>query len=333
MSKLTVLNDLHIGAIRSSGTTPFTAYALRKYLLEKVESLLPESDLLLNGDTFDTANVPLVDLQAIYTILAKWLQKGYKLYNAAGNHDLPKSSDVYSSYDFLSKLLDMQFPGQHITIKESTMTPYGYVIPHIRNQALFDLELAKVPECDFLFLHCNVDNNFAVQSDQSLNITTEQINVSKARQVIVAHEHNYRKYGKVLIPGNQFGSSVADWVNPADKFFAVIEDGVVSTVRCTLRAEEFIDMDWQNVSLTDHKFVRISGTASADEASKAINAVNKLRKEHKAFVVTNAVTVQSEDSTQIFEANLESVQSFSVWDTLKLVFTPEEFKVLESLPK
>ena len=54
MKPLLILNDCHIGVKRSAGTTPASALALRRYLLDSFRSLLPDDkDVLVLGDLFD----------------------------------------------------------------------------------------------------------------------------------------------------------------------------------------------------------------------------------------------------------------------------------------
>ncbi len=60
---LRVINDTHIGAIRSAGTTAASQLALRKHILERFQKLLPAAgDLLINGDLFDSFSAPMNDV-------------------------------------------------------------------------------------------------------------------------------------------------------------------------------------------------------------------------------------------------------------------------------
>lgn len=335
MSKLTILNDIHSGAIRAEGTTTFSQLALRLFINAELKRLLPaDGDLMILGDLFDTTHVPMYDLLAVYESLYDWLAADAtrKLYNARGNHDASKTSNIMSSFDFLGSLLSRQFPQQYVHIDEAAMTPYGYVIPHCRNQDLFNMELALVPECDYLFLHCNVDNNFAAQSDQSLNISLQQVQDSKAKLMIVAHEHHSRLLSKVVLPGNQIPSSIADWLSKQNKRRLVITDGVLSEEFVNKRDDLYLELDWKNpVDFTGKKFIRIVGSATAEEAAAVVTYINSVRKQSDAFVVGNAVHIESEDMEVDITNSLEAVQSFSIMGALKEAFTEEEFKVLEKL--
>lgn len=333
---LTILNDLHIGVNRSAGTTPASQVELRNYIRAEFKRLLPsEGDLMVLGDLFDTNNVPLGEVFETFKLLNTWLSENpnSKFYNVAGNHDLSKTTTVLSSFQFLGNLLSMTHPDQYVHIEKPCDTYYGYVIPHLRNQELFDHELSKVPECDYLFLHVNVNNHFAAQSDQSLNISLQQLQEVKAKTVVCGHEHHFREIAKVVLPGNQVASSVADWAGEEDKHYLTLRDGKLTKQVCSQKSKLFVDMNWKELRVTDHKFVRVSGEAAAEEISSAITAINKLRAGHPAFVITNAVTAVSEDGSaaEIFSKSLESVQRFSIIDALKKVLDKDELAVLEKL--
>lgn len=331
---LTCISDTHIGAIRSAGTTPVTQYALRQHVLSEFKRLLPSTgDLLLNGDLFDTNNIPISDVLQTYIILNDWLTQhpDSKLYNATGNHDASRTSNVLSSFQFLGKLLKLAHPDRYVHIEEPMMTPHGYVIPHLRNQDLFDHALSQVPECPFLFLHANFDNGFAAQSDQSLNVSREQAEICKARLIVFGHEHHKRIVGKVIIPGNQIATSVSDWLSPQDKGYVTVTNGKLGYVTSAARAAEFVELDWRNLEISDHKFVRVSGEATSEEASDVVNTINAFRKKSDAFVITNAVAISTGGVKVDFDSTLASVQHFSVLDALKEIMTPEEMAVLEAL--
>ena len=331
---LTVLNDGHCGAIRGAGTTDASRWALRKHLLQGLKSLLPDTgDLLYLGDLFDTNNVPVADVLHVYLIFDEWLTSHptAKLYNAAGNHDESKTSNVLSSFQFLGALLTRRFPDRYIHIeKAGKAIPYGYVIPHIRNQDLFDHELTKVPQCQTLFLHCNYDNNFAVQSDQSLNLSPSQVEALPVDNVVIAHEHHHRKVGKVWIPGNQVASSVSDWLPAVDKFCVTVSKLGLQFKAVAVRADEYIDMDFSQLEETDKKFIRVSGKAEPEQVNAIMTKINKLRAAVDAFVIANAVTVASDEGlSEVFSSNLESLQRFSVIDALRKILTPAEMVIVE----
>lgn len=329
---LVILNDVHIGAIRSGGTTPSTALALRKKILDDFEKLLhKDKDLMLLGDLFDKANIPLTDVLDTYKILASWLTNNptNKLYNVAGNHDLSGSSNVLSSFQFLGALLKHSFPGRYVHIEEPKQIPYGYVVPHLRNQEMFDLALSQAPAHTVLFLHANFESPFAQHSDQSLNFTHDQ--VKKAKLVVCAHEHQARSHKNVEIPGNQIASSVSDWLGAKTKRFLTLDETGFYYTDCVNNYEEFLVQDWRDLEDTGHVFVRVEGLASTEQASEVVNAINRFRKTSPALVITNAVKIESDGTTVDFESTLEKVQGFNVMEALRSFLSAEEMKIIESL--
>jgi hypothetical protein len=212
------------------------------------------------------------------------------------------------------------------------MTPHGYIIPHLPNQQLFDAALAAVPECKVLYLHCNYDNNFAAMSDQSLNLSKEQAAASIAEAIVIAHEHKSKRVGKVFIPGNQIASSCSDWLGVRVKFYTTVDAGVVSLLPVETTGG-FAELDWQALDgLSEAKFVRVTGNATADQAAQVVTAISKLRQTSQAYVITNGVSIAAEDGTAaVFETALEGVQAFSVMAALRELMTEEEMIKLEAL--
>lgn len=333
---LTVLNDVHIGCTRAGGTTLETQWLLRQHILHSFYSLLPpETDLMLLGDLFDTVNAPIHDVLKTYQILKGWcvLNPDNTLYIVAGNHDLSRSSNVLSSFDFLCALL--QDAGVRVcAIKQPTMTPYGYVVPHLPNQAIFDEALSLVPACNVLFLHCNYDNKFAAQSDQSLNLSKEQAELLPVQSLLFGHEHSSRRTGKAYIPGNQIASSVSDWLGQRAKMFATVDNsGTITLNQCPDWVTEngFRELDWQTLESVPHKFIRVTGTATADQAGAVVTAISKYRQISPAFVITNGVKIASSGDSEVFEQALDGVQAFSIMSALREFLTPEEITKIEGL--
>ena len=332
---LRIINDVHAGAIRSAGTTPATQMELRQHVVRELAKLLPaDGDLMLQGDLFDTNNVPLSDMLAVYELLDAWMRgtKG-KLYNVFGNHDASKTSNVLSSFQFLGRLLK-RYGERYIHIEEPTMTPWGYVLPHMLNQEQFDIALAKVPQCDYLFVHCNFNNHFAAQSDQSLNISEVQALECKAKKIVFAHEHHPRDSGKVLVPGNQIATSVSDWLQPTDKRFLSLRDDLTSFYTpAAKRGDEFAEVGYADLAAYGGtaKFIRVVGAAKSEQTSTILTAINKFRRASDALVISNSVQIETDGEVIQFDEVLKSAESFSVMAALKPYFTEPEYKVLESL--
>jgi len=331
---LTILNDVHIGVQRSAGTTPISAWNLRQQVLHQFALRIDEvpSDLMILGDLFDSISVPTADFLRTFEILHGWLgQCEYMtLFLVAGNHDAPKTDTTLSSFQLLGRLLS----GLHRNIKiieQPTMTPYGYVVPHVSNQDRFDAALAKVPPCEVLYLHCNFDNKFAAQSDQSLNLSQEQAEACPAKHIVIAHEHQTRKIDKVWIPGNQIVTSVSDCLGSDAKRWTIVENGQPRLEKLYDIQEVFEQMPWDALTESDKPFIRVVGQAAAVQASEVVSAISVYRRQSSALVITNAVKVLAEDGSQVFERSLESVKAFDVMAALKEFLKPEEFSVVEGV--
>lgn len=329
---LTVISDTHIGTVRSSGTTLASQVALTAYIHESFKALLPDSDLMILGDLFDKAEVNLADLLFTYNALSEWLSRGYHLYAISGNHDDHRTTGKLSSFDLLGELLKQLT--HHVTVIKGggAMTPYGYVISHMPNQAMFDAELVKVPECEVLYLHVNYDNFFAAQSDQSLNISKQQVEACKAKRIVIAHEHAQKVEGKVTIPGCQIPTSISDWQGCEAKHVTTVTDtGTVTMQKVVEKSEDYIEQPWSSPVITDHKFVKLVGTATAEQAAQVVSAVAKFRAISTAFVVANGVQISSESGVEGFDESLESVRSFDVMSALGELLSRDEMTVLKEL--
>lgn len=336
MQNLTVLNDWHIGAIRSGGTTPATAYQLRQDLLQQFEDLLSTIDtpLLINGDLFDGPSIPTGDFFRAYQILSDWLARTRRqLMLSNGNHDLSKNSTVLSSFQLLAKLL-IDVHGDLVTHIE-TGTDIGgscYVIPHVANQDLFDLELAKVPLCTYLFVHCNYDNEFAVESDHSLNLSKAWAEKLPAEHIVFGHEHQQQEAlgGKVIIVGNQAPSSISDCLgNVSKQLFRVTGEGPEYEVTWAA-AGDFSEQDWRDLK-DDGRFIRITGHATAAEAAVVAQGIARFRSQAKALVITNAVKIEGTDDAEVLALSHEEVTAFNVEAALMELLEPEEQAKVQAL--
>lgn len=330
---LTILNDCHIGVERSAGTTIATRAALKQHVTNSFGRQLPaEGDLMILGDLFDRYVVDVADTLETIRLLSGWLMLNIgKLIIVAGNHDLSKTSGIQGSVHLVASVLEYMHPRKSVLITEPTMTDHGYVIPHLPNQAAFDAALAEVPECDYLFLHVNYDNKFAAQSDQSLNISREQVEASKAKFIICGHEHQFRRGPKMLLPGNQIATSVADWQGCTNKVRVVIVDGEGVLEPVVSKDSEYIELPWTDLQVTPHKFVRVIGEATTEQAAQVVTAVAKFRAISPALVIGNAVQIATEGSMEGFSESLESVRAFDVWAALGEVLEASELKTLQDL--
>lgn len=331
---LTIINDTHLGVRRSAGTTKDSQHALSQYILSAFGDLLSladSGDLLINGDLFDRFEVDKLTEFETFRQLVEWLRRNpsQHLFLAAGNHDLSRDSSRRSSFDNLCQYLRSFALAQVVVINGGFHQIDDWaVIPHMANQELFDAELEKALNNDIkhLFLHCNYDNHFAAQADHSLNLSAEQALKFAERGItlVLAHEHNKRRIGNVVIVGNQIATSVADLANDTgDKQYAVLRDGELTTEDFWPVSELYTAVDWQDELPEDASFIRVEGEADYSQAAEVVERIAAWRKQSDAFVITNAVRVGTMDTGHLAE-DVRS-EKFDIWQAL-MAHLPDDLK-------
>lgn len=354
-----VVNDLHIGARRAAGTTPASAAALRQCIVDAFSNLTSSrlsKEVVVNGDLFDSYDIPHNDLLGAYAACAAFLlqDEGHRLHLLPGNHCLSKSSTDLSSFELMGRFLVGRFGAQvsyHDRggwIDESNGV---YAIPHLVNQALFDQALQEVPaETKFLLLHCNAMSPFAEHSDHSLNLGREQALelIRRGATIILGHEHHRRDLmgGKLIVVGNQFPTSIADCVTPegrasTGKDCLVIDGGEVKRVPTWTPADTygFHPVDVQSLMADGCAaysdllgFVRVTGEVEAEQAADALRAISRLRQTCNAFVVGNSIKVRhgGEEIEDILDG-VEDVRKVDVVSMLMEALTEEQREAVRAL--
>lgn len=359
MKPLLILNDVHIGVKREAGTTPASQCAVQAYIRTEFELTLQrylDHDLLIAGDLFDGFFIDPAEMLKTYYILADWLkQSGNTLLLMAGNHDIGKRNDRLSSFDLLASFLVARFESQVKVIKDELYTHAGniHVIPHCMNQDLFDLELQKARDLPdgVVVLHANIDNGFTENSDHSLNVEATWLSrLTKKHVLMFAHEHQNRILrfdgGKsVFAMGNQWPSSISDCLAHGEaqkdgtKYAHVIREsfedpGEYEFLRTPTwkREGDFEQQDWTDLQASPAHFIRVTGSASAEQAAEVINAVAKFRQQSDAFVITNAVVINGvAGMDELAELTFEQVKAVNVLDALLEMLTAEEGAVIKQL--
>ncbi len=329
-----VINDLHVSATRVAGTTPTSAADLKKFTLDSFESFMSGANepVLIAGDLFDVWQASLSDVLRTYQILKAWLTKGHKLVVMAANHDLSTDSSKFGSLQFLMALLSDE-PNVQFVIHAGAWVAEGmYCVPHVANSDLFDMELAKVPECEVLFLHANLDNPWACSSDHSLNVTREQLDKLPAKLVYFGHEHHARRLGKAFVGGVQWPTSVLDCLDKKDKFAYRITGTVVEPIKTWDSATNYEEIDWRNPAPSTAQFIRFIGHATPAEAADMADVIARYRKTSDAFVVSNAVRVGNDDEGDTINLDsLEAISQFNVMEALKDFLDAEDVAIIEKL--
>jgi calcineurin-like phosphoesterase family protein len=342
MTPLYKTSDWHLGVNRVAGCTPATSYQLRQELLQEFKDMLcniaVDGDLLLNGDLFDTASIPMSDLAQVFQMLSAWLERnGKRLILPNGNHDLSKNSTNFSSYQFLAKLLSDAYPLQVTHIVEGTNIGDGcYVVPHVSNQDTLELELKKIPKCRYAFFHANFANVFAEQSDHSLSISEAQVAEMPVETAVFSHEHIGRTAmsGKVLVVGNARPSSISDCLGNVTKRMLKITDAGIEFIETWKAEGDYIDLPWQELQDTGARFVRVVGTATTAEAAQVITTLAQFRQKSKALIISSAVKIDGQDDSEELNLSHEQISSFNVLNALLEILTPAEgVKVVKLLEK
>jgi metallophosphoesterase superfamily enzyme len=351
-----ILNDTHLGFTRNAGTTPASRENLRTYLFEQLEKLLKTTDekhLLIVGDLFDNFEIPTRDWLQTYVLLLDWVGRlGRELTLVAGNHDWSPKGTRMSSFEMLCRVL------QHGPYKDSVNVCnideglYSHdervvVVAHCSNQDVFNQRLGQMID-DFtarpqderpthLFLHANFDNNFAAQSDHSLNVSREQAQkfIDLGIKLVFAHEHQNKvdMGGSVIIMGNQWPTSISDCLNNGVKMYHVLRDGEL-TGEFTWQAQgSFYVVNWRELADFEFpaQFVRVAGEASENEAADAINAVAKFRQRSEAFVVTNAVKIAGIAQDDTLPEQIAEAAHFSIIEFMRERLEQAESEALDGL--
>ena len=337
-----IINDLHLGVVRSGGTTPASQAALRNYALSSLESLLADHiglHVVVNGDLFDSFQVDTATVIAAHKVFSKFISAGGRVTLIMGNHDASMKGDRVSSFHLLAHILQASNKG-YVKVIDHTdgfthVDENVYAISHCMNQSLFDLELDKAVEFDgtekYLLLHCNYKNGFAENSDHSLNINDKQVGdlMRSGWTLVLGHEHQgyTMRSSRVIVLGNQFPTSVADCIGDEQKH-ALIINWDHTFVPTWNSAGSYIEPDWRYLDVAEYfDFVRVVGEATAEESASVIKAISQLRQRSNAYVITNAVKVEGQDMTM----NTESIESIKAFDVLSAIFAELNEREIETV--
>lgn len=338
--RVKVTTDWHIGAKRTAGATPASNDALGTYMLESLRNALdPGLPHLIMGDLLDQFTIDAATLFNVYQVLQSFLATGQELAVVRGNHDYhPRASQV-SSFDLLMGILEHQFPRTLTVAREVTNWGQFVLVPHLPNNDLLRIEVDKLSDVEdsVIVFHANYDNNFAADSQHALNLTPDMVGplIKRGNVLALGHEHQYRtlEQRRVLILGNGVPSSVADCLG-CDAKFAAYFDGPDYELEPMVHINEvFTRIDWRNLDTAPgYQFIRVEGTATAEEASEAVDAVARFRAKSQAYVVTNAVRVEGVAAfDDLAEMSLEQITSFNVLEALLAELTEDEGKVVKAL--
>jgi len=328
------INDIHLDVNRVGGTTETSREALQLYAVNQFKNLLARSKdadhLLILGDLFNKAKVEEWVFLEVYKALVSFMADAPNcvLILVRGNHDSrSKDRQNLCSLELLANISQgnvvFVFDAPYLFEDDGKV---HYVIPHMFNQEQFDAAVSAVTdEVDFLYLHSNVDNPFAV-GDHSINISKDQVKTlhDKGVTVICGHEHQRRRpFPNVHVIGNQFPTSISDCKGNDEKFLLRIENGQIVKERTWTAAGNYYDVPVELLDTVPDtaQFVRVHGEVAKADFAKVIQEVDKFRRKSSAFVVSNAVSVVVEG--KVLQA--EEVTNINVVELL-IQAVPEKYR-------
>lgn len=367
MARALVLNDTHFGVQRGTGTTPASAQDLNKWLHSEHEKLinrpeLADCHLVYNGDIFDKFSVPLLDAAMLVKTWCDWMVAHPDKTIAAGmgNHDISKDSSKTSIFEFVCTAMRRIYPNRFF--QYSIFGRLGnnvLVLPHYVNQEAFEREMDYILDCSAVYensvmlVHANWDvfkEAYSQPSDHSLNISKEYADKFAAKniQLLFGHQHNYEMppdQPNVLIPGNQFPTSIADLTKVAKKYYTIIEnipegedtrEAPILTFH-ELYADNSIyeetDIAYiQNFDPQGTKFLRVTGNLASEDLPAAMDKVSKLRaKSSDIFIITTKFTVKGETMDEALVTDGEELKPVDVMEYVYDNLTDDQTAIVKAL--
>lgn len=337
--KVKVTTDWHVAAKRAAGVTPQSNEALSCYVLDSLAKALdPKFPHLIAGDLLDQFTVESATLFELYRVLREFLETGQQLVVLRGNHDFHPRGTQASSFDLLMGILEVQYPSTLVVARETTFWNQFILVPHLSNNDILDLEISKLAGVTgkVVVFHANYDNFHTKDSQHSLNVSHEQAKalIDAGNTLVFGHEHDHRKLfgGKLLVLGNAVPSSISDCLHSKYKYAAYFEGTDYTLEKMVDIDEVFSEVDWETTALPVNRFVRVTGTAKAEQASDVVNAIAQLRKTSDAFIVSNAVKIDGiADFGAMTEASFEDIKGVDVLGLLLEEFDAKEQKVIKEL--
>jgi calcineurin-like phosphoesterase family protein len=352
-----IINDLHLGVNRVSGTTPQSREDLRNYVFAEFDKLLHIADghdLCILGDLFDSFEVAPRDWLESYLLLANWCANNPDnfLILVAGNHDVSLKGSKVSSFETLATVLNQQFDNVEVVGIDGFAKLYRYggrvfILAHHRNQDTFDLSLnsalVEAEKGDYVLLHANYHNKFAEQADHSLNVSEAQALefTKKGVDLLFAHEHHHRREiphgtpadgGSVVCLGNQIPTSVSDVLGRADKFYWELWEEGLRKHKFWEAKDNYAELDWRSLPQdSPAKFIRVVGDAVNAEAAQVIDAIHRFRQKSNAFVITNAVKIEGIADIESLPSTFEVAKSFDVMEFVYGQLNEAEAEVIRKI--
>jgi metallophosphoesterase superfamily enzyme len=274
--------------------------------------------VIIAGDIFDKYSASSKTLLNTYQAL-----KNEKAIIMRGNHDSNSSKfgGEISSLELLGALL----PDAQLVFHEVATHEDMVFIPHTFDQKTFEEHLDLVGENQIVFLHCNFLNSFTEHADHSLNLDQQSYDKLKAKgcTILLGHEHKARDLENLYILGCTYPTSISDCLGSNKRCLVYdSETKTFESIETWNCEEEYIEMHWQDIELTNHKFVRVVGDCEVVQYPEIVRAVGQLRKKSSAFIIANAVKVIVKEREVV---EREEITGFNILELL-LENVDEEFR-------
>jgi DNA repair exonuclease SbcCD nuclease subunit len=327
LNEYALISDLHLGLSRTAGITDSSLRQFEDDKLNFLHTFLSENEdkeIIIAGDLFDGNLIPL---SVLLSALRALHGHANRIWILAGNHDLSKNTDIFSSFEFLRSMIDF-WPGSNITMVTEPLVIEKHnlvMIPHLSNQEIFDKALGDYSNKDHtLITHCNYDNFFALNKDHALNLTQEQ--AQKFKQVVSGHEHAIRSVGNVHMIGSFAPCNVKEAATPKRTYILDAKTGKLEAVQnleqdniCAYSELHYNDLQ-KPMPGRAAGFIKIIGSVTAAEAPLILTQIADFRKRSAAYMIQNATVVEAVGLESFEETSFESVDT---WKALGSMLKPE----------
>ena len=318
-----IFSDPHLGLKRKVHTTVNSRKALAERLHTaafKACFMCKPNSVVCAGDLFDTYSNKEDEIISAAAIA------NYCDVVLAGNHDLLNQADSVGSLQVVDRLLSDVDVIQCTSFDEPTVTAGELedmrlaFIPHHATQDLFNeaielaVEMGEEENFRGIFLHCNYENDMAVGSDTSLNLTKEQAwaLLTVSDYVFLGHEHHPRELldGRLVILGNVHPTSFGDI---SDKYYWDLYPDRLEKTLCWEEGEKAVVMEFDAEypappPSNQYDFITVTGEITADHGAGLAQYIQDLWHHCDPLMVRNNVTVKMIAAQEIAAVDVENLE-------------------------
>ncbi|MGD2065571.1 MAG: metallophosphoesterase [Candidatus Bathyarchaeota archaeon] len=315
---ITILSDTHLGLERKAHTTAKSRAALKQRLFQHTYDCSAEAESVVHvGDLFNSFSNSEDDIlkacdAAIHCDVVLF-----------GNHDSVNQSDNCGSFDVASHLMrstsfvkpeEFGNPYVEYGVLEGVTKELAF-IPHQANQDLFDESIRLVADSGkdlrAVFLHCNYENEMAVESDTALNLTKVQaLKLLKVSDYIfMGHEHQPRELldGRLIITGCIHPTSFSDI---SDKFVWHLTDDSLGKEKVWDMVYGYTEIDFSKPAQKmpeAAEFIDIVGTVPADRGAELAKFIADCWEQGSPLMIRNNVTIKLDSQSSVEAVDFENL--------------------------